>query len=90
MKIVSKLCHILSAVLILFLALVAVILIIPVFSEAGGRALHYIPFLGALGSFVKTPLGIVSICAVLIALVVLRFMPSALESDKEEMNWDYN
>lgn len=90
MKIVSKLCRMLSVVLIIFLALVAVVLIVPIFSEAGGKALLYVPLLGALGSFIKTPLGIVSVCAVLIALVLLRFMPFALESDKEQMNWDYN
>lgn len=90
MKIVSKLCRTLSVVLIIILLLAAVVLIVPLFSEAGGKALLYIPLLGALGSFIRTPLGIVSICAMLIALVLLRFMPSALESDKEQMNWDYN
>ena len=90
MKIVIKLCRMLSVMLVIFLILAAVVIIVPLLSETGGKELFYIPFLGNFGCFIRTPLGIVSVCAVLIALVVLKFVPSVLESDKEQMNWDYN
>ncbi len=90
MKVVSKLCRIFSAALIIFLAMAAVSVIVPAFSEIGDKEMFCIPFLEYLGNFVRTPLGVVIICAVLIALVLLKYMPSALEKDREEMNWDYN
>lgn len=51
-----------------------------------GKELFHVPLLGYLTIYVKTPLGIVGVCAVLIVLILLNFLPSIFEpeSDKTE------
>ena len=51
------------------------------FSSVVGREVFHVPLLGYLSIYVKTPLGIVGVCAVLIVLIILNFLPSVLVSD---------
>lgn len=54
------------------------------FSDVVGRKLFHVPLLGYLSIYIKTPLGIVGVCAVLIVLILLNFLPSVLEPDEKK------
>lgn len=57
------------------------------FSEIVGRKVFHVPYLGYLSIYIKTPLGIVGVCGVLIVLILLNFLPSVLgPEEKAEKN----
>ena len=47
-----------------------------------------VPYLGYISIYGKTPLGIAVICAVLIVIILLNFLPDALSSDEDEEKED--
>ena len=49
-----------------------------------GKYAFNIPYLGYISIYGKTPLGIGAICAVLILIILLNFLPDALSEDEEE------
>lgn len=54
------------------------------FSDIVGKELFHVPFLGYLTIYIKTPLGIVGVCGVMIVLILLNFLPSVFEKDEEQ------
>lgn len=54
------------------------------FSDVVGRKLFHVPFLGYLSIYIKTPLGIVGACAVLIVLILLNYLPTVFEPEEEK------
>lgn len=48
------------------------------FSQIVGKELFHIPYLGYLSIYIKTPLGIMAVCGVLIVLILLNFLPSVI------------
>lgn len=58
------------------------------FDNVVGKEIFHIPLLGYLSIYIKTPLGIMVICGVLILLILLNFLPSILESDGKNKNKD--
>lgn len=54
------------------------------FPDIVGKELFHVPFLGYLTIYIKTPLGIVGVCGVMIVLILLNFLPSVFEKDEEQ------
>lgn len=54
------------------------------FSNIVGKKLFHVPLLGYLTIYIKTPLGIVGVCGVMIVLILLNFLPSVLEPEEEK------
>lgn len=49
-----------------------------------GREIFHVPYLGYLSMYIKTPLGIAGGCVVLMILIILNFLPSALEPEEKK------
>lgn len=57
----------------------------PVFySNIVGKAHFNIPYLGFIAMNIKTPKGIIAVCGVLVAIILLTFIPEIFSSDDEE------
>lgn len=54
------------------------------FSEVIGKELFHVPLLGYLSIYIKTPLGIMAVCGVLIVLILLNFLPGVLSGEEKE------
>lgn len=54
------------------------------YSSVVGKKLFHVPLLGYLSIYIKTPLGIVGVCGVLIILILLNFLPSIFEPEEKE------
>lgn len=54
------------------------------FSNIVGKEVFHVPYLGYLSIYIKTPLGIVGVCAVLMVLILLNFLPSIFEPEEEK------
>lgn len=54
------------------------------FSDVVGKKLFHVPLLGYLSIYIKTPLGIVGVCGVLIVLILLNFLPGILEPEEKK------
>lgn len=54
------------------------------FSNIVGKKLFHVPLLGYLSIYIKTPLGIVGVCAVLIVLILLNFLPDILTPEEKK------
>lgn len=55
-----------------------------VFSNVVGKELFHVPLLGYLSIYIKTPLGIVGVCAVLIVLILLNFLPEIFAPEEKK------
>lgn len=55
------------------------------YSEIVGKAHFSIPYLGFISMSIKTPKGIIAICAVLIAIILLTFLPEIFSPEEEEI-----
>ena len=56
-----------------------------------GKVDFHVPYLGYISIYAKTPIGIIAICGVLIAMILLIFLPEVLEdnhSDKTNKKMD--
>uniref|UniRef100_UPI004056C521 signal peptidase I n=1 Tax=Acetatifactor sp. TaxID=1872090 RepID=UPI004056C521 len=58
------------------------------YSQIVGKEVFHVPYLGYLSIYIKTPLGIVGVCAVLMVLILLNFLPSVFGADDEEKTQD--
>ena len=56
------------------------------FSEVVGKEVFHVPLLGYLSIYIKTPLGIMVVCGILVVLILLNFLPSVLSSEEEDKN----
>lgn len=54
------------------------------FNDIVGKEVFHVPYLGYLSIYIKTPLGIVGVCAVLMVLILLNFLPSIFEPEEEK------
>ena len=54
------------------------------YSEIVGKAHFKIPYLGYVSMNIKTPKGIITICGVLIAIVLLTFLPEIFSPEEED------
>lgn len=54
------------------------------FDSIVGRAEFKIPYLGFISMNIRTPKGIMAICGVLIAIILLTFIPEFFSKDEEE------
>lgn len=54
------------------------------YSQIVGKEVFHVPYLGYLSIYIKTPLGIVGVCVVLMVLILLNFLPSVFGSEEEE------
>lgn len=54
------------------------------YSDVIGKDWFHVPFLGYLSIYIKTPLGIMAVCGVLIVLILLNFLPGVLGSGEKE------
>lgn len=54
------------------------------YSEIVGKAHFKIPYLGYVSMNIKTPKGIMAICGVLIAIILLTFLPEIFSPEEEE------
>ena len=54
------------------------------YSEIVGKAHFKIPYLGYVSMNIKTPKGIMVICGVLIAIILLTFLPEIFSPEEEE------
>lgn len=54
------------------------------FSDVVGKEWFHVPLLGYLSIYIKTPLGIVAVCGVLIVLILLNFLPGVLGSEEKK------
>lgn len=54
------------------------------YSEIVGKAHFEIPYLGYVSMNIKTPKGIMAICGVLIAIILLTFLPEIFSPEEEE------
>lgn len=54
------------------------------FDSIVGRAEFKIPYLGFISMNIRTPKGIMAICGVLIAIILLTFIPEIFSKDEEE------
>lgn len=54
------------------------------FSQVVGRVEFHIPLLGYITLNIKTPVGIMSICGVLLLIIILNFVPALIDADKED------
>lgn len=55
------------------------------FSNIKGRVGFHVPYLGYISIYIKTPIGILAICGIVMLLLLLNFLPDALEREKEAM-----
>ena len=46
-----------------------------------GKVDYHIPYLGYLSIYIKTPLGIMVVCGILVVLIVLNFLPEIFRTD---------
>lgn len=53
------------------------------FSNVVGKVVFWIPLLGYLSIYIKTPLGIAVGCGILIVLILLNFLPDILTEEEE-------
>lgn len=53
------------------------------YSEIVGKAHFSIPYLGFISMNIKTPKGIIAICAVLITIILLTFIPEIFSPEEE-------
>lgn len=54
------------------------------YSDIVGRADFNIPYLGFIAIYSKTPVGIAAVCGVLVAIILLTFLPEIFGPDEEE------
>lgn len=54
------------------------------FSEIVGKEWFHVPLLGYLSIYIKTPVGILAVCGVLIVLILLNFLPGILGADERK------
>lgn len=62
-----------------------------VYSSIVGKVYFYMPYLGYISIYAKTPLGIIAICGILIIMILLIFLPEVFEgnhSDKTKKDLD--
>ena len=53
------------------------------FSQVVGKEVFHIPYLGYISIYIKTPLGIMVVCGILIVLILLNFLPSVLAKEEK-------
>lgn len=53
------------------------------FSQVVGKEVFHIPYLGYLSIYIKTPLGVMVVCGILIVLILLNFLPSVLAKEEK-------
>lgn len=54
-----------------------------IYSHIIGKVVFTIPFLGYLSMYMRTPLGIAMICAVVFVLILLHFLPEIFDRNNE-------
>ncbi len=54
------------------------------FSAVVGREVFHVPLLGYLTIYIRTPIGIIAVCGVLIVLILLNFLPGVLQPEEEK------
>lgn len=54
------------------------------YSNIVGKAHFNIPYLGFIAMNIKTPKGIITVCGVLVAIILLTFIPEIFSGDDEE------
>lgn len=54
------------------------------FSAVVGKELFHVPLLGYLTIYIRTPIGIIAVCGVLIVLILLNFLPGVLQPEEEK------
>lgn len=54
------------------------------FDRIVGKMDFYIPYLGYISMNIRTPMGIVAICGVLVVIILLAFIPEIFSKDDEE------
>lgn len=54
------------------------------FENVVGKEWFHVPYLGYLSIYIKTPVGIIALCGVLIVLILLNFLPGIFEGGEEE------
>ena len=54
------------------------------FSQVYGRADFHLPYLGFAIQNIRTPVGIMSICGVLMLIILLNFIPAIIDAAEEE------
>lgn len=58
------------------------------FDRIVGKMDFSIPYLGYISMNIRTPMGIVSICGVLVVIILLTFIPEIFSKDEEEEKQD--
>ena len=53
------------------------------FSQVVGKMRLYVPLLGYISIYIRTPLGIAAACGVLIIVVLLTFLPEVFKKEEE-------
>ena len=54
------------------------------YSEIVGLKVFHVPLLGYISIYGKTPLGIATVCGVLVILILLNFLPDILSEEEEK------
>lgn len=54
------------------------------FSQVYGRADFHLPYLGIATQNIRTPVGIMSICGVIMLVIVLNFIPAIIDAAEDE------
>lgn len=54
------------------------------FSQIVGKEWFHAPLLGYLSMYIKTPVGIIAVCGILIVLILLNFLPGILGEDENK------
>ena len=54
------------------------------FSQVVGKELFHAPLLGYLSIYIKTPIGILAVCGILIVLILLNFLPGVLGEEEKK------
>ena len=54
------------------------------FNRIVGKLVFSVPLLGYLSIYMKTPLGIAILCAIIFVLILLNFLPGIFENEEKE------
>lgn len=54
------------------------------FAQVFGRTQFHLPYLGYIAINAKTPVGIMTVCGVLVVVILLNFIPAIIDAGEEE------
>lgn len=54
------------------------------FAQVFGRTQFHLPYLGYIAINAKTPVGIMTVCGVLVVVILLNFIPAIIDAGEED------